>query len=59
MQKIVCVKENYIDAVNQDLSNGWSVKMITPYNQPVSRGEGYTSDYGVYGAYIVLEKEEK
>lgn len=56
MQKIIFVVEDCLTEVNEKLRDGWEVKMIVPYNQPVARGEGYTSVLGDYGAYVVLER---
>lgn len=56
MQKIIYVIEDRLNKVNEELKDGWEVKMIVPYNQPVSKGEGHNSDYGTYGVYVVLEK---
>ena len=56
MQKIIYVIENRLDKVNEELKDGWEVKMIVSYNQPVAKGEGYASVLGDYGAYVVLER---
>ena len=59
MEQIILVKEETLYTVNKELEEGWKVKQIVPINQPVSRSGQYGSvDYGIYGAYVVLEKGE-
>lgn len=53
---MIYVIEDRVDKVNEELKDGWEIKMIVPYNQPVARGEGYTPVLGDYGAYVVLER---
>ena len=59
MEQIILVKEETLYAVNRELEEGWKVKQIVPFNQMVSRaGTCSTATYGLYGAYVVLEKGE-
>ena len=49
-EKIILIKEKDLYDVNNLLSDGWKVKMITPFTETVSVGrEGF-------GAYVVLER---
>ena len=57
MEQIILVKEETLYTVNKELERGWTVKMIVPVNQHVSSGSASWGKEGVYGAYVVLEKE--
>jgi len=59
MEKIVFVKGNNLDAVNEDLSTGWKVKAINACSGAASiGGQSVNSENVKSFAYIVLEKEE-
>ena len=46
-----------IITINKLLKEGWKVKMITPFCQPVAlTGQYSCSESGNYGAYVVLER---
>lgn len=56
-EKIVIITEEYTSEINKELQQGWKVKMIVPFCQPVAMtGEYYNSKTGNYGAYVVLER---
>lgn len=59
MEKIVVLNQNYVDGINKMLEEGWTVKMICPFSQSITRAEGWGTEYGIYGAYVVLTKGEK
>lgn len=56
-EKIVTITAVYTEAINEELQQGWKVKMIVPFCQPVAlTGEYSNSKTGNYGAYVVLER---
>ena len=58
MEQIILVREDILYDVNKELEKGWRVKQIIPFNQTVSRtGQFNGVEYGLYGAYVVLEKQ--
>lgn len=57
-EKIIVVTATYTDTINEELQQGWKVKMIVPFCQPVALAGQYSnSKVGNYGAYVVLEKK--
>ena len=60
MEKMIFVKTFDMSEVNRYLEKDWKVKFIYPVAQNITiGGQGYGSDRGMYGAYVVLEKEDK
>ena len=49
-EKVILIHEGDLWNVNNLLSDGWKVKMITPIVETASAGRGS------YGAYVVLER---
>ncbi len=56
MEKIVLVKNDKLDEVNEMLSEGWKVKSLKPVSEIVSCGAD-DIDTGSIFAYVVLEKD--
>ena len=52
---IICIHGTNTSEVSDALKNGWKVKAISSFCQPVTVGGGYGSDFG---AYVVLTKGE-
>lgn len=60
MEKMIYVKNIDVNEVNDYLEKGWKVKLITSVAQNIALGgKGFGPDRGLYGAYVVLEKEDK
>lgn len=60
MEKMIYVKNIDVSEVNDYLEKGWKVKLITSVAQNIAiGGQGFDQDRGLYGAYVVLEKEDK
>lgn len=60
MEKMIFVRNIYMDEVNSYLEKGWKVKSISAVAQTIAiGGHGYGPEKGLYGAYVVLEKEDK
>lgn len=56
-EKIIVVTATCTNAIYEELQQGWKVKMITPFCQPVALAGQYSnSKVGNYGAYVVLER---
>ena len=55
---IICIHGTNISEVSDALKNGWKVKAISSFCQPVTVGGGYGTIKGDFGAYVVLTKGE-
>ena len=56
-EKLVVITTTCTNAINEELQQGWKVKMIVPFCQPVAlAGQHSNSKTGNYGAYVVLER---
>ena len=55
MEQVVVIYGDDTKKINEILEGNWKVKMIVPFCQSVSKGEGFGSATGKYGAYVVLE----
>lgn len=58
MEKIVVLNQDYVNGINKMLEEGWKVKTISAFSEPVARAEGWGTERGQYGAYVVLTKGE-
>lgn len=57
---MIFVRNIYMDEVNSYIEKGWKVKSISVVAQTITvGGHGYGPEKGLYGAYVVLEKEDK
>jgi hypothetical protein len=57
---IICIHKTNTSEVMDALKNGWRVKLISSFCQPVSVGEGcYGISEGDFGAYVVLTRKEQ
>lgn len=55
MQKIVFVREDDTQKINEELASGWIVNSIVTVSEHVSKaGEGFGSVSGDFGAYVIL-----
>ena len=60
MEKMIYVKNIEVDEVNNYLERDWKIKFIAPVAQSIALGgKDYGPARGSYGAYVVLEKEDK
>ena len=60
MEKMIYIKNIDVSEVNDYLEKGWKVKLITSVAQNIALGgKGFGPDRGLYGGYVVLEKEDK
>ena len=55
---IICIHGTNISEVVEALKNGWRVKLISSFCQPVTVGDGYEIIKGNFGAYVVLTRRE-
>lgn len=55
MEMIVTIEGTNLAEINKYLSDGWRVKQITSFCEPVAMcGSSYNCKKGVFGAYVVL-----
>ena len=60
MEKMLFIRTSDTSEVNSYLEKGWKVKFIDSVAQNVALGgKDYGPSKGVYGVYVVLEKEDK
>ena len=59
MEKIVVLNKDYVNGINKMLEEGWKVKMISAFSESIARAEGWGTERGHYGAYVVLTKEKE
>ena len=54
---ILIIHGTNLREVNEALANGWSVKHITPFSEPVAvTGNSYHCIKGEFGAYVVMTR---
>ena len=58
-QKVIIIKEQCLDNLNQYLEEGWKVEHIAPFTQSVSKAGTMGITYGNYGAYVVLQRKKR
>lgn len=60
MEKMIYVRNIDVSPINEYLEKGWRVKLVSSVAQTVALGgKGFGPDRGLYGAYVVIEKEDE
>ena len=55
---IICIHGTDVSEACELLANGWRVKAISSFCQPVAKGREYGDMKGDFGAYIVFTRGE-
>lgn len=55
---IICIHGTNTSEVNDALKNGWKVKTISSFCQPISTADQYRTVKGDFGAYVILTRGE-
>lgn len=54
-QKVIIIAGQYLSDLNKYLEEGWRIEHIATFTQTIPKARAY----GVYGAYVVLQRKKK